>query len=166
MRRSTNPWSFAILSGLTLFLAALTFYSWTTYKGLPPRDALLGASGQVTWVQKYRYGVRFRLSGNDRAFVYYSKGGAMNKVAAALGRTDAPQISVLYDPNSAGGPAGSAVKYFSVFEIAANGTMVRSRAEVERAWQADQSLGLSASALFLFLGLALGYVAFRRSRWG
>jgi hypothetical protein len=44
--------------------------------GVPESQKLEAVSGTVSWIERHRYGVHSRLSGDSRAFDYLSKGRA------------------------------------------------------------------------------------------
>ena len=81
----------AIFAVLSLLLSCLAFYSWATFEGIPPRSDLESATGQVSWVQNGKYGIKFGLAGVPKSFDYASKGNAMGLVHDTLSRSDHPR---------------------------------------------------------------------------
>jgi len=159
--RESSPKQLVAYALLSLLIGMGAIYSWATFNGVPSRASLKFASGRVKWTEEYRYGVRFALEGTAENFVYVSKGRAMGVVTGALTDAQRPSVSVLYDPASGSGPVGSGRSYFTVYELAANGRMVRSRGQVEQAWRSDEKVGLYLGVVFLFGSVFLGFSALR-----
>ncbi|WP_133477289.1 hypothetical protein [Cognatilysobacter segetis] len=145
----------AVFAALSFLLSALMFYSWATFDGIPPRAELQAASGKVSWQESGRYGIRFRLEGEPKAFDYASKGNALGLVQNSLSRRDRPVVHVLYDPNSASGPIYSKDTYYSVYELSVAGESVRSHEDIARAWRSDEEVAVWLAALFVLSGLYL-----------
>jgi len=151
----------ALFAGLCFALSALMLYSWITFEGIPPRSDLQSATGHVTWVRSEKYGIKFGLDGIPESFDYASKGNAMGLVYDTLSRSPSPVVTVLYDPNSSGGPIYSKENYFSVFELEIAGTLVRSHEEIAGAWRSDESFAVWLAGCFALCGLYLSWVALR-----
>ena len=149
---------FAILS---FVLSAMMIHSWATFEGIPSRSHLLSASGPVAWVQDGKYGIKFGLRGVQQSFDYASKGNAMGLVYDTLSRPDHPVITVLYDPDSAGGPIFSKDVYYSVYELSVAGKPFRAHAEINRAWRSDETVGGWLGVVFVAMGIFLCFYAAR-----
>ena len=151
----------ALFGALSIFLSGVMFYSWATFKGIPPRSDLQSASGQVSWLQSGKYGIKFGLAGIPKSFDYASKGNAMGLVRDTLSRSDHPVITVLYDPSSPGGPIYSKDVYYSVFELGIAGKPFRSHAEIAEAWQSDENIAVWLGICFALSGMYLSWLALR-----
>jgi hypothetical protein len=156
--RSKKLLSAALLAGL----GALGIYSGLNPSdGLPSKSSLASAEGAATEYETYKYGVRFSLDNHATGFNYLSKGNASDQVAAAIASSSGKTVSVLYDPQSLGGPVYSDREYFTVFEVAVDGQSVRSYDQVAAAWRADNRVGFWGGwAAFLF-GLGYGLHSWR-----
>ncbi len=127
-------------AALGLGLAALMSYIWLFSDGVPARDALVVAKGQVAWLQEDTRRVRFTFIGDDRRFQYLSKANASDRVAEALRRTDRPVFTVRYQDRNQDGKRYPPNAYRVVYEVATEDQMIRSHAEVASAWAADDAL--------------------------
>jgi len=136
-------------------------YSWTTFEGIPPRSELQTASGPVSWVRDGKYGIKFGLDGVPQSFDYASKGNAMGLVHDTLSRPDRPTVTVLYDPNSPGGPIYSNDTYYDVFELSIAGKPFRGHDEIAAAWQSDENVAVWLAAFFVLGGIYLSWAALR-----
>jgi hypothetical protein len=152
----------AIFAALSLLLSCLTFYSWATFKGIPPRSELESAAGQVTWVKNGKYGIKFGLAGVPKSFDYASKGDAMGLVHDTLSRSDRPVITVLYDPSNPGGPIYSKDIYYGVFELGIAGNPFRSHTQIAQAWQSDENIAVWLGICFALSGTYLAWLAIRK----
>ena len=152
----------AIFAALSFLLSCLAFYSWATFKGIPPRSELESAAGQVSWVQNGKYGIKFGLAGVPKSFDYASKGNAMGLVHDTLSRPDHPVITVLYDPSNPGGPIYSKDSYYGVFELGIAGKPFRSHTQIAQAWQSDENIAVWLGICFALSGIYLAWLALRK----
>lgn len=152
---------FALLS---LALSVLMLHSWATFDGIPPRAELKLASGTVDWVQRGKYGVKFRLDGVSQSFDYASKGRGMGVVYDTLSRSGRTPITVLFDSGHPGGPIFTKDKYYGVFELSVAGKPFRSYDEIDQAWRSDETVGAWLGIAFFLSGVFLAYCAVRNSK--
>ena len=150
--------AFAVVS---FFISGATLYSWATFKGIPQRSELHAVSGPVSWVRDGKYGIKFGLDGVPQSFDYASKGNAMGLVHDTLSRPDRPVVTVLYDPNSRGGPIYSGDTYYGVFELSIAGKPFRSHHQIAAAWQSDENVGIWLAGFFALSGAYLSWAALR-----
>ena len=137
-------------------------YSWATFDGLPPRETLHVATGQVDWVRSDKYGIEFALQGSDRAYQYLSKGNAKDVVESRLRKTRAP-VTILFDPTKdSAGLLFSEGKFYDVFELSTPAGPFRRYEDVEAAWRSDEALALWMSPMFL--GMAIYLLVLARAR--
>lgn len=165
-RRRSRLWWPVVGAALSALIAADCLYSWASFSGLPPLSRLGHASGQVEWVEEGRYGIKFGLKHSPQHFDYPSKGAGVGAVLEALSR-DGARIDVYFEPDDPSGPIGSDRRYFSVYQVSADGAPVRTLAEVEAAWRRDERVGLAVGLAFAAIGLGLGVQArreFKRQR--
>ena len=125
---------------LGLCVAAVMTYAWVSADGIPARESLAEASGRVEWMRVGKYGVKFGFDGDDRLFEYLSKANAMDRVVEALRRTDSPLVTVRYQDRNRKGVSYPQDIHRGVFEVAIEGRMIRSHAQVAAAWAADDAL--------------------------
>ena len=153
-------WGIALLS---LALSAGMFYAWASFDGLPPRESLRSATGQIDWVRANKYGVKFALQGSERAYAYHSKGSALGIVKYVLVNTREP-ITVLYDPENAGGPIYSDEVFHDVYELSSPAGAFRRYEDIEDAYRSDNNLALWMSPIFLCMAIYLLVQAQRARR--
>ena len=149
---------------LSFVLSALMLYSWITFDGIPPRSALQSATGKVNWVQSGKYGIEFRLEGEQKSFSYASKSNAMGLVYDTLDRSDHPVVTILYQPADPSGPIYSKDRYYGVFELAVDGKPVRTHAEIAQAWKSDEQIAAWLSVALALSGIYLARASRRLSR--
>ena len=134
-------------------LGMFILYASTQGTGIPERSGLQVASGMVEWMESGKYGVKFRLAGEPRAFDYASKGNALGLVEGTLKRGGQP-ITVLFDPLNPGGPVYSRTDFYPVYELSVSGASVRTYDQVQAAWESDNRIGVwVAIAMFFCSGL-------------
>ena len=134
-------------------LGILILYGSTQGTGIPERSELQTASGLVEWIESDKYGVKFGLTRESRAFDYASKGNALGLVKDTLKRKG-QAVTVLFDPSSPGGPVYSKEVFYQVYELSVLGVPVRTYDQVQASWKSDNRVGVwVAIAMFLFSGL-------------
>lgn len=132
-------WLIAALS-LVGGAALLVDYFRDPTGGLPMRGDLVPAEGEVIWVDKYRYGIRFGFNDDERKFNYPSKARELGLVRQSLESASGEITTVLIDPARSSSPLYSENIYFTVFEIRVGGHVVRSYSQISEKWMNDQSL--------------------------
>jgi hypothetical protein len=159
----TGDWrALAACAALGLLLTALFAYlaAQGEAHGLPDRARLKELQGRLSHVAKNKYDITFRLEPWKASFQYVTKARALASVAAAL--RDGDTAAVLVDGSFIDGDA----KRATIFGLTVNGKVVRSFAEVEQAWRADNRVFEWLIAVFGVATLALAATAVyeRRNR--
>jgi hypothetical protein len=158
--KPTSPF-LLIFAALSFAISAFALYSWATYPGLPEVDQLRSASGHVTNVEEGRYGTRFALEGVPQEFNYASKGGSVELARTALTRANRPILTVWFDPQRTVGAPGTGETFYEVYQLAADGNVVRSRKDVEDAWASDMRIALWLGIFFALNGFFLANRAWK-----
>lgn len=161
-----GPGKLGALAVLSLALAALTAPpAFDRDAGMPDVSTLAEARGRVEQVDPQRYGVRFRLHGHTAIFDYPSKARGNDLVKAALLAAGKREVVVSYDP-APRRPLFSAVSRYDVWQLAVEGKPVRTIAQAQAGWRADNAITPWLFAWFLFSGCYLALLALcaRRSR--
>src|SRR5689334_16399891 len=104
----------AFCSLLGFAIAILCFLNMDPLNGIPAESALLQATGKVTWVQEFKYGTRFGLTGTSEKFDYPSKAGTMSVVRNALSNSSHEVVAVRYGTKTHG-PMYSGDRYHDVW---------------------------------------------------
>ena len=133
---------FSLLSILSLILGSAILYTYAsdTTTGLPTRDQLTEIEGNVNWVSKHRYGIRFGLEGNLTRFNYPSKARELGQVRRALEKSIGDKVFVLADMSDSHSPIYNDNEYFDVFELRTDDVPVRTYEETSKAWLSDNAL--------------------------
>lgn len=153
----------AACAALGLLLTALFAYlaAQGEAHGLPDRARLKELHGTLSHVAKNKYDVEFRLEPWKATFQYPTKARALSAVAAALREGDAATVFV--DGSTF---ADGEAKRATIFALSVNGKVIRSFAQVEQAWRADNRVFPWLTAVFGVASLALAATAVyeRRNR--
>lgn len=148
-----------LLGLLTIVLGGLALWSWFVFDGIPARESLARAAGTVDRVQSTRRTLRFALNGSPLLFNYSSKGGEVGLVHETLVREDRPVLEVVYDSREPFTPLFSDEKYYSIYELTANGEIIRSHADIGAEWATDQAYGLLLGIVLLTVGSLVTFFA-------
>lgn len=144
-----------VLFALVAFAAsALVIYWWLTFDGIPPRERLASASGTVSEVRSVRRHLRFRLAGQPGGFEYEKNRGEVTSLQDALQTAGTQVVSVLYDPQYGPEVLQRYEVYQDVYEVAIDGRMVRSHADVAAAWRTHYAMGAGFGVLLALAGAA------------
>jgi hypothetical protein len=151
------------LLGLTsMVLGGFALWSWFVFDGIPARESLSRATGTFNWARLSQSSrsssLRFGLKGSSLSFYYPSNGGRMNQINETLTREDCPVIEVLYDSRASFTPWFSNEKYYPVYELTANGEIIRSHADIGAEWASNQVYGLLLGIAFLPMGVFLMFI--------
>ena len=157
----TGDWrALAACAALGLLLTALFAYlaAQGEAHGLPDRGQLKELHGTLSQVAKNKYDVEFRLEPWKATFQYLTKERALTAVAAAL--REGETATVLVDGTFADGEEERA----TIFALTVNGKVIRSFAQVEQAWRADNRVFPWLTAVFGVASLALATTALHEYR--
>jgi hypothetical protein len=160
----TGDWrALAACTALGLLLTALfaCLAAQGEAHGLPDRARLKELQGTLSHVAKNKYDVTFRLEPWKPTLQYLTKERALATVAAELHEGDAATVFV--DGSTF---VDGEAKRATIFALTVNGKVVRSFAQVEQAWRADNAVFSWLAAVFGMATLALAATAFyeRRNR--
>ncbi len=122
--------------------------------GLPDRTRLKELQGTLSHVAKNKYDVEFRLDPWKATFQYLTKERALSTVAAAL--REGESVTVLVDGSTFADSEGERV---TIFALTVNGKVVRTFAQVDEAWRADNRVFPWLMAVFGVATLALAATA-------
>ncbi|NNE84236.1 MAG: hypothetical protein HKN28_09730 [Alphaproteobacteria bacterium] len=149
----TNPAYLAFFGVLLLILAAIFWYvSRDPGSGVPPYQDLKYYSGEPESITQRDNNIRFRLRGNDIVFRYSSKSSKTVGVRYAI--DNATIVGVKYQDE------GPKAKLKEVFEMMADGRVVRSYQDIMEAWKKDDKLGPWLSFVAGLAGIYLLLVAY------
>lgn len=135
-------YSYLSLSVVSMFFALGIGYVYITQEnsGYPLRGALVETQGYVSWVEKYKYGIRFGLTTSELNFVYPSKANGQGVVLEALLNSKGKQARFSYLSSEPKGPLYNDVKYYTVFELFVENIPIRTYEQTEKAWKGDNKL--------------------------
>ena len=140
---------FAIIGGV----AILVSYYDDPSGNFPSYSELSEIEGEIDWVKKHRYGIRFGLKNDQRSFNYPSKARELGLVREALESAADDSLSVFVDFGNSSSPIYEDEVYFTVFEIRIAGNIVRDYKGVSEAWESDQRLMPYLGVFGVFGGL-------------
>ena len=150
---SDGKWAKRTIALLSFALAGLFFYtSLDPRMGLPSYNQLAFTSGNFVSGEKDKYGFDIKLDSSDITFRYPSKADDHAQIWAALHK--GIQIDLGHEPPSDG--------RVTIFEISANGQMLKSYAEIEAAWISGNKLGRWLFGGFIMVGSYLWWASGRR----
>jgi hypothetical protein len=160
----TGDWrALAACAALGLMLTALFAYLAVQGEahGLPDRARLKELQGTLSHVAKNKYDVEFRLEPWKTTFQYPTKARALATVAAELHEGHAATVFV--DGSTF---ADGEEERATIFALTVNGKVIRSFAQVEQAWRAENSVFSWLTGVFGVATLALAATAVyeRRNR--
>ena len=146
----------AACAALGILLTALFAYlaAQGEAHGLPDRARLKELQGTLSHVAKNKYDATFRLEPWKTTFQYLTKERALTTVAAALREGDT--ATVLVDGSTFADSEGERV---TIFALTVNGKVVRTFAQVDEAWRADNRVFPWLIAVFGVATLALAATA-------
>lgn len=154
----------AFLGGL--FLLWAHFFGGDLLNSLPPKVELTEVYGEVEWVNrasKKGRDVRFKIK-DQGTYVHNGSGGALAKeIYESLSR-DGVVVHVLADPSETQQPVLHDFSYTPVYQILANGAMIRSYEEAV-ASEARASFIIPWFGVFLVIGSIYEYRKHRKRFW-
>ncbi len=144
-----------LIAALSFFggAAMLVIYFEDPSDDFPAYETLSKVEGEIAWVQKHRYGVRFGFRNDGRGFNYPSKARELGLVRRSLESSSGSKTAVLIDPGRSHSPFYSDEVYFTVFEIRIDDKIVRSYPEISDEWMSDQRLMPYLGGFGLLAGL-------------
>jgi len=144
------------LTGLVLALGAFALMAPDllagTAEGLPRNDRLVPVRGLLTDGQDTSHGIDLTLDGQPSYFTYPSKAEGQEQVWKSLCKSCAMTLWVDPDDHR---------EHRVVFQIAVNGAIVRSYADVRKEWIANNSIALWIGGFFALAALFLGWLTAR-----
>ena len=159
-----SPVKLAAMAALSLAIAAgLSTIMLDPDAGIPPVSSLRSAQGKIANVRAHKYGVEFHLQGHAEIFDYPSKARGNGIVESALTRAGDGQVAVLFAP-APRSPLLRAGPVYEVWQIAIDGTPVRSMAQSQDGWRADNALIPWLAGWMALSGLYLAIMAWRVHR--
>lgn len=115
---------------LALWSMAMGLYMSVFYDSRLQAEAdLLQASGQLSWLKKHRYGLRFALKGQPQIFDFNRNSGASEQVKAALETAGRELVLVRYSKDTHG-PVYSDDEYHAVWSLQIGSQLISSYSEV------------------------------------
>jgi hypothetical protein len=109
---------------------------------IPERKMLTKIEGNIDWVKatgKNGSTLRFKFLNDDTHLIYHSIGGKVSKTHSALLSRNA-SITVLYDQSDSHSPPFDENSYYTIYELIKNGSVIRSRENLIRAYAANSRL--------------------------
>ncbi len=149
-----------MFSVLSAVLAALCFSQLGESNGIPEQQGLASDRGTVASLEKYKYGVRFSLSGQGRHYNYPSKAKGKGVVLEALSGAGRAEVQVRYSPRGYS-PLFKSEQYFDVWELAIDGRTIRTFQESTEGWRSDNAITPWLGAIFLLITLYFSVLAYR-----
>jgi hypothetical protein len=119
---------------------------------IPSTQSLASATGRLESAQKTRSSIKFRLKGNPNNFRHLSKSGQFLVIHEALSRTEAPTVTVLFEPTFSWRSLFSKDSYHTVYQMDVSASTVLSYEQAESAWQMNQQIGSWLGRAFLLTG--------------
>lgn len=129
--------------------------------GVPYEHTLIKKSGEIDWVKKEKYGIKFQFLDKKLLFTYNSKLGGMNSIYQALQASNGKIVSIKYkETTRRSGFSGDV--YHGVWTIDIDGNSIRTYSESERAWRNDEYWLFVVVPLFILGGAHIARKSFRR----
>lgn len=156
-------YSVAKLVALTILSASIAIFCFSQSgesSGIPEQQNLGSARGTVVSIEKYKYGVRFALSGQGRNYNYPSKARGNGVVVEALSSAGKAEVQVFYSPKGHS-PLLRSEEYFDVWELAVDGCTIRSFHESAEGWKSDNAIAPWLGVAFLLSAFYLAIVAYK-----
>lgn len=152
--------------GAVLALALGGFMTWVSMSQshLPIYDALDSASGSVVRWEKTRHSVTFTLSGSPETFIYSAGSGDLYGIQQAIKR--ARHLVIRYDAIEPARPWLSDDVYMTVYEVVADGVVVRPYRDVATSLQLETRVGMYGALFCLVLAVYQAWCAFNTPRGG
>lgn len=152
---------FSILVGLKI----LHVYFSDPAAGLPSYEDLTLIEGEVDWIKREKYGIKFGFLDNELNFNYPSKANGMGIIGDHLSNSYGKNVKILAELEDSFSPMGSNEKYHYVFEVIVGNQIVRSYEESSRAWLGDNKLIPYIGFGFLLGGIYIAVQAHRKRKY-
>lgn len=148
-------WLFYRNMALTLF--GLVFGTYMLFtgltnpnNGLPEKSELTEVSGNLEWLKKHKYGVKFKLDTYQHTLNYSSKASAADEVYRSFNSVSSGIVNVLLKQNEYNKNYLTGEEFLNVYQIYVNSAQVRSYEQVKDAWISDNNVGIALGAFLLF----------------